>query len=139
MLQRFNVPSNRTLHSVIRQMPLALAYVHHQLQQIPAMFVNSIWHSGSSLSPHRQNGGEQAMCLHLSRGRDPSRTSAPQLIKTPPPFKMNLFVSPHQQKPLLYYKMKEILVKVDIFFAWKLAMVVKHYKKHQKRIEIKSW
>ena len=50
-----------------------------------------------------------------------SLTSAPPLISTRPPLKINLFISLHQQKPLLFYKMPEILVKLDILFMKKLA------------------
>ena len=42
------------------------------------------------------------------------------LIYLPPPRKMNLFVSPHHQKPLLHYKMPKILAKLNIFFVQKL-------------------
>ena len=50
---------------------------------------------------------------------------------------MNLFILPHQQKPLLYYKMPEILAKLDILFMHKLPMVAKHYEKRQKTIAMK--
>ena len=46
-----------------------------------------------------------------------SLTTTPPLISAPPSLKMNLFISHYHHKPHLYYKMPEILVKVNISFA----------------------
>ena len=46
-----------------------------------------------------------------------SLTSASPLITTPLPLKRNLFISPHDQKPHLYYKMPQNLVKLNGFLG----------------------
>ena len=65
-----------------------------------------------------------------------SLTSTPPLISTPRSLKMNLFISPHHQKPYLHYKMPEILVKLNIFLCkrLKLKMMAKHYRKSTEKV-----
>ena len=51
-----------------------------------------------------------------------SHFSTPALTSAPPPFKMNLFISPHHQKPILYYKIPQFNVKCNIFCTWRLTI-----------------